>query len=63
VLGQGAFGRVFLGRRKDTKKLYAIKALKKRILIQRKLLKYAVTEANVLKCCDHPFLLSLSYAF
>lgn len=62
-LGSGAFGKVFLGQKKDTKELFAIKALKKRNLILKKQLKYAVTECNVLKMCNHPFVLKLHYAF
>lgn len=49
VLGSGAFGKVFLVKKKDDQQLYAMKALKKRNLIIKKQLKYAVTEANVLK--------------
>lgn len=29
----------------------------------KKQLKYAVTEANVLKMCDNPFVLKLHYSF
>jgi serum/glucocorticoid-regulated kinase 2 len=63
LLGSGAFGKVFLVRKKDDDKIFAMKALKKRNLIIKKQLKYAVTEANVLKTCRHPFILGLHYAF
>jgi serum/glucocorticoid-regulated kinase 2 len=63
VLGSGAFGKVFLVRKKDDNRKFAMKALKKRNLIIKKQLKYAVTEANVLKSCNHPFILGLHYAF
>lgn len=63
ILGSGAFGKVFLVRKKDNNRVYAMKALKKRNLIIKKQLKYAVTEANVLKQCQHPFILGLHYAF
>ncbi len=33
VLGSGAFGKVFLVQKKNSKRLYAMKALKKRNLI------------------------------
>ncbi len=62
-LGSGAFGKVFLAKKIVGGETYAIKALKKRNLILKKQLKYAVTEANVLKACDHPFVLTLHFAF
>lgn len=62
-LGSGAFGKVFLVKKKDDSNVYAMKALKKRTLIVKKQIKYAVTEANVLKQCRHPFILGLHYAF
>ena len=40
-----------------------MKALKKRPLHLKKQLKYAITEANVLKRANHPFILGLHYAF
>ncbi len=52
-MGSGAFGKVFLVIKKNDNKVYAIKALKKRNLILKRQLRYAVTEANVLKNCKH----------
>lgn len=63
VLGSGAFGRVYKVVKKDTGKVYAMKALKKRNLILKNQLRYAVTEANVLKIAKHPYVLELHYAF
>ena len=40
-----------------------MKALYKRTLILRKKLRYAVTEANILKKVEHPFILHLHYSF
>eukprot|EP01017_Pseudomicrothorax_dubius_P042607 TRINITY_DN6981_c0_g5_i1.p1 TRINITY_DN6981_c0_g5~~TRINITY_DN6981_c0_g5_i1.p1 ORF type:complete len:338 (-),score=90.87 TRINITY_DN6981_c0_g5_i1:98-1063(-) len=50
-------------RRKDNGRIFAMKALKKRNLILKNQLKYALTEANVLKAANSPFILSLHYAF
>jgi hypothetical protein len=63
ILGAGAFGKVYLVKKRDTGRIYAMKALKKRNLIIKKQLRYAVTEANVLKMANHPFILPLDFAF
>lgn len=63
TLGSGAFGKVFLARHIKTGVNYALKALKKKTLILKKQLKYAVTEAKVLKAANHPFIINLHYAF
>ena len=63
TLGSGAFGKVFLARHLQTGKEYALKALKKKTLIMQKQIKYAVTEARVLKLANHPYIINLHYAF
>jgi len=63
ILGAGSFGKVYLVKKKQDEKIFAMKALKKRDLIIKKQLRYAVTEVNVLKRCNHPFVLTLHYAF
>ena len=50
-------------RKKDDGQIFAMKALKKRTLIMKKQLRYAISEANVLKMSNHPFVLGLHYAF
>jgi len=40
-----------------------MKVLNKKTLIKSRLLRYAVTECNVLKKASHPFIISLHYAF
>ena len=63
VLGVGSFGKVCKVRLKKTGKIYAMKILNKNFLIKNKILKYAITECNILKKSSSPFIITLHYAF
>lgn len=63
TLGAGTFGKVFKVKLKNTGKIYAMKVINKKYLIRNQQLRYAVTECNVLKQIDHPFIIKLHYAF
>lgn len=63
VLGKGTFGKVILCREKTTAKLYAIKILKKEVIVQKDEVAHTMAENRVLKRTNHPFLISLKYSF
>ncbi|XP_073981157.1 AKT serine/threonine protein kinase [Rhodnius prolixus] len=63
VLGKGTFGKVILCREKATGRLYAIKILKKEVIIQKDEVSHTLTENRVLRTTSHPFLISLKYSF
>jgi serum/glucocorticoid-regulated kinase 2 len=63
VVGKGSFGKVLQVRKKDTGKIYAMKVLKKQHLVARKQVAHTITERNVLEGIDHPFVVSLRFAF
>lgn len=63
VLGKGTFGKVVLSREKATGKLYAMKILKKNLILQRDEVAHTSTENQVLKKTKHPFLTALRYSF
>lgn len=65
VLGSGTFGKVFKATLKHSSddKIYAMKVINKRYLIRNNQLKYAITECNVLKQTDSPFIVTLHFAF
>jgi hypothetical protein len=68
VLGTGAYGKVFLVRKRggaDNNRLYAMKVLKKATIVQKKkTTEHTKTERQVLEAVrDNPFLVTLHYAF
>ncbi|XP_064624162.1 RAC-beta serine/threonine-protein kinase A-like isoform X2 [Lineus longissimus] len=63
VLGKGTFGKVMLSREKSTGHFYAIKILKKDVIIQKDEVNHTLTESRVLQTTKHPFLTQLKYSF
>lgn len=63
VLGMGTFGKVVLCREKTSNNLFAIKILKKSVLIEKDEVIHTMTENRVLQTCRHPFLTQLKYSF
>lgn len=68
LLGQGTFGKVFKVKKKveggGVENIeQAMKILKKAFLVKNNHLKYAITECNILKQVNHPFVLKMNYAF
>jgi serum/glucocorticoid-regulated kinase 2 len=63
VLGRGAFGKVVLVRKNDTKKIYAMKILKKTMVVAKKQIEHTLAERKILESFQHPFLMGLRFAF
>jgi serine/threonine protein kinase len=66
VLGKGNFGKVMLAETKTTKKLYAIKVLKKEFIIENDEVESTKSEKRVFLIANkehHPFLLNLHACF
>ena len=49
--------------KKDTKKIYALKAIKTCQLNDENQLQYALTESEILKKINHPYIVNLHYTF
>ncbi|KAI7793276.1 v-akt murine thymoma viral oncogene homolog 2, like [Triplophysa rosa] len=63
LLGKGTFGKVILVREKASGRYYAMKILRKEVIIAKDEVAHTVTESRVLQNTRHPFLTMLKYAF
>lgn len=63
LLGKGSFGEVYLVEKRNTHTFYAMKVLSKDKIMGQNLIKYAMTERNVLSITNHPFIVKLNFSF
>lgn len=56
VLGKGTFGKVVMCRDKVTKEVFAMKILKKDVIVAKDEIAHTLTENRVLQSTKHPFL-------
>ncbi|CAK9032147.1 Protein kinase 2 (PK2) [Durusdinium trenchii] len=63
VVGKGSFGKVIQVKKKDSGKVYAMKVLKKEQVLKRKQFEHTMAERRILEEIDHPFIVSLRFAF
>jgi len=63
VIGKGSFGKVLQVKKKDTGKIYAMKVLNKKNILDNGELEHTKTEKNILQKLVHPFLVNLNYSF
>ena len=63
VIGRGSFGKVFLVEKKDSKLVYAMKSLRKDVIIDYDQVESTKLEKDILLQADHPFLVGMNYVF
>lgn len=63
VLGKGSFGKVFLVEKKDEHKLYAMKSLRKDVILDNDQLESTKLEKDILLKAKHPFFVKMAYIF
>ena len=63
VIDKGSFGKVFLVKNKLNQKYYAMKRIRKDVLIKKKQLENNKNEKEILLNLNHPFLLGMDYVF
>eukprot|EP01098_Paradermamoeba_levis_P007440 TRINITY_DN3076_c0_g1_i1.p1 TRINITY_DN3076_c0_g1~~TRINITY_DN3076_c0_g1_i1.p1 ORF type:complete len:293 (-),score=101.01 TRINITY_DN3076_c0_g1_i1:30-803(-) len=63
VVGKGKFGKVMQVRKKDSQTIYAMKVLRKEVMMDGDMIEHLKSEANIMKTISHPFTISLKYSF
>lgn len=63
LLGKGDVGKVFLVKEKASSRLYAMKVLNKKEMIERNKIKRALAEQEILATSNHPFIVTLYHSF
>jgi len=63
VVGQGAFGKVFQVRKKDSGEIFAMKVMRKEKILSKNQSEYCRQERDILTCISHPFIVKLHYSF
>lgn len=63
LVGKGSFGKVMQVRKKDTGKIYAMKVLDKKHILDHNEVEHTLAEKNILMKLHHPFLVNMHYSF
>lgn len=63
VIGRGSFGKVFLVEKKNSSEVYAMKSLRKDVIIDYDQVESTKLEKEILMQADHPFLVGMHYVF
>ena len=63
ILGRGTFGKVYLVYCKKTDKYYAMKCIRKDIIIKNNALDNIESEKVILNQVNHPFIIGMDYVF
>lgn len=63
VIGRGSFGKVTQVRKKDTKRIYALKSIQKAKIISQSEVTHTLAERSVLAQINNPFIVPLKFSF
>ncbi|CAL9728270.1 serine/threonine-protein kinase Sch9p [Monosporozyma unispora] len=66
LLGKGTFGQVYQVKKKDTKRVYAMKVLSKKVIVKKNEVAHTIGERNILVSTAtkaSPFIVSLKFSF
>ena len=62
-IGKGAYGIVYLVKKKNTGEIFAMKELSKNVIIDNDQVELVRLERDILKMDDHPFMANMKYVF
>lgn len=63
MIGRGSFGKVFLIQKIDDGKVYAMKSLRKDVILDYDQVESTKLEKDILLQAEHPFLVGMKYVF
>ncbi|KAL3231796.1 Serine/threonine-protein kinase SCH9 [Nakaseomyces bracarensis] len=66
LLGKGTFGQVYQVKKKDTKRIYAMKVLSKKVIVKKNEIAHTIGERNILVTTSakaSPFIVGLKFSF
>ena len=63
MVGRGTFGKVYLVKNKDSNDYYAMKSVRKDIVIKHESIKSLQVEKLILNQVNHPFIIGMDYVF
>lgn len=63
IVGKGTFGKVFQVMHKKTKKVYAMKCIRKDVVLENEQMDSLKLEKEILYSIEHPFIVGMDYVF
>ncbi len=63
LVGKGSFGKVLQVKKKDTGRIYAMKVLDKKHILEQSEVEHTLAEKSILMRVHHPFLMNLNFSF
>ena len=63
TVSSGAYGKVILARKKNTRDIFAVKVLEKEKMIQKNVIEFVINERNILNQMNNDFIVRGVYTF
>lgn len=63
IIGNGAFGKVWLVKLRESGEFYAMKIVDKQSVIEQNLIEHTIAERDIMLMCNHPFIITLYWTF